>query len=155
MKLLFKQRFFSWLDSYDIFYEDGTVAYTVQGKIGWGHRLHVLNNKGEHIATVKEKVWTWMPKFELYLGENLLGSVKKKFAWRPSYEMDFNGWTVTGNFMEWNYTVVNGQKLIASISKEIWKWTDTYVLDVVNPEDALLVLLFTLAVDAEKCSRNN
>ena len=23
MKLLFKQRFFSWLDSYDIYYEDG------------------------------------------------------------------------------------------------------------------------------------
>ena len=31
MKLLFKQRFFSWFDSYDIYYEDGDVAYTVEG----------------------------------------------------------------------------------------------------------------------------
>ena len=27
MKLYFKQRFFSWFDSYDIYYEDGSVAY--------------------------------------------------------------------------------------------------------------------------------
>ena len=31
--------------------------------------------------------------------------------------------------------------------------TDTYVLDIVNPEDALYVLMFVLAIDAEKCSR--
>jgi uncharacterized protein YxjI len=35
------------------------------------------------------------------------------------------------------------------------KWTDTYVLDIVNPQDALAVLMVVLAIDAEKCSRNN
>ena len=39
MKLLFKQRFFSWFDSYDIYYEDGSTAYTVGGKLAWGHKL--------------------------------------------------------------------------------------------------------------------
>lgn len=33
MKLYFKQRFFSWFDSYDIYYEGGSVAYTVEGKL--------------------------------------------------------------------------------------------------------------------------
>ena len=33
MKLYFKQRFFSWFDSYDIYHEDGSVAYTVEGKL--------------------------------------------------------------------------------------------------------------------------
>ncbi len=32
--------------------------------------------------------------------------------------------------------------------------TDTYVIDVQNPEDALDALMFVLAIDAEKCSRN-
>ena len=32
MKLLFRQRFFSWLDSYDVYYENGQIAYTVEGK---------------------------------------------------------------------------------------------------------------------------
>ena len=33
MKLYFKQRFFSWFDSYDIYYEGGSVANTVDGKL--------------------------------------------------------------------------------------------------------------------------
>ena len=40
MKLLFKQRFFSWLDSYDIYDEHGNTIYTVEGKLSWGHCLH-------------------------------------------------------------------------------------------------------------------
>ena len=44
---------------------------------------------------------------------------------------------------------------MASVSKELFNWTDTYVLDIADPADALLVLLFVLAVDAEKCSRSS
>ena len=43
MKLYFKQRFFSWFDSYDIYYEDGSVAYTVEGKLAWGHSWFPLS----------------------------------------------------------------------------------------------------------------
>ena len=37
MRLLFKQRFFSWFDSYDIYDEDGNTVFTVEGKLAWGH----------------------------------------------------------------------------------------------------------------------
>ena len=33
MRLLFKQRFLSWFDSYDIYDEEGRTAYTVEGKL--------------------------------------------------------------------------------------------------------------------------
>ena len=36
MKLLFKQRVFSWFDSYDIYGEDGETVFTVQGRLSWG-----------------------------------------------------------------------------------------------------------------------
>ena len=37
MKLYFKQRMFSWFDSYDIYHMDdsGAVAFTVEGKLAW------------------------------------------------------------------------------------------------------------------------
>ena len=44
---------------------------------------------------------------------------------------------------------------VAVISKEIYHMTDTYVLDIVNPVNALRVLMFVLAIDAEKCSRSS
>ena len=39
MKLLFKQRFFSWFDSYDIYNEAGDTVYVVKGQLSWGHCL--------------------------------------------------------------------------------------------------------------------
>ena len=38
--------------------------------------------------------------------------------------------------------------------KEIFNFTDTYVIDVKDPENALNALMFVLAIDAEKCTRN-
>ena len=75
MKLYFKQRMFSWFDSYDIYHmdESGAVAFTVEGKLAWGHCLHILDPIGRHIATVQQQVFTFLPKFDLYIGEQCVG----------------------------------------------------------------------------------
>lgn len=155
MRLWFKQRFFSWFDSYDVYDEAGNTVYTVEGQLSWGHCLHILDARGRHIATVKETVFTLMPKFELYVGEEYIGSIQKEFTFFvPRYDIDCNGWQVEGNFMEWDYTVKTlCGCVVASISKELFNWTDTYTIDVTDPEDALCALMLVLAIDAEKCSR--
>lgn len=66
MKLLFKQRLFSWLDSYDIYDQFGNTVYTVKGKLSWGHKLHIMDKNGVHIGTVKQVWLTFLPAFELY-----------------------------------------------------------------------------------------
>lgn len=157
MKLLFKQRFFSWFDSYDIYDEAGNTEFTVEGKLGWGHVMHILDKNGEHIATVKERVLTMLePKFELYVGENLIGCITKKFTlFKPKFNIDFNGWNVEGDFFEWDYTVTDSVgRTVAVISKELANWTDTYSIDVSDPANALYVLMLVLSIDAEKCSNN-
>ena len=80
MRLLFKQRFFSWFDSYDIYDEDGNTVFTVEGKLAWGHCLHILNAAGDHIGTVQQRVLTFLPKFELYIGEQYYGCICKEFT---------------------------------------------------------------------------
>lgn len=39
MRLLFKQRFFSWFDSFDIYDEAGDTVFSVEGRMAWGHKL--------------------------------------------------------------------------------------------------------------------
>ncbi len=156
MKLLFKQRMFSWFDSYDIYDEMGNTVYTVKGKLAWGHRLEVYNAYGDHIATLNEKVLTFLPKFEIYIGGNYVGQIVKEFTFfKPSFSIDFNGWQVSGDFFQWDYQITYGNFVIATIEKELFHWTDTYTIDVQNPNDALPALLVTLAIDAVKCSQNN
>ena len=157
MKLLFKQRFFSWFDSYDIYDESGNTVYTVKGELSWGHLLRIYDAKGNAIGYVKEKVFTWFPKFEMYLGDRYVGSINKEFSlFRPKFNIDYNGWHIGGDWFEWDYTIFNSfGHHIAVVSKELWNWTDTYVMDIINPEDALCVWMLGLAIDAEKCSRDN
>ena len=157
MKLLFKQRFFSWFDSYDIYNENGETVYTVKGQLSWGHCLKIFDAYGNEVGTVKERIFTLLPKFEMYLGEQYIGCIGKELSLFVSrYNIDCNGWHVEGNFFEWEYRIFNALgQIIASVSKEIFNWTDTYVIDVDNPQDALCALMLVLAIDAEKCSRNN
>ena len=154
MKLLFRQRIFSWLDSYDIYNEKGETLFVVRGQLSWGHCLKIYDAFGEEVGKVKEKIVTFLPKFELFADGRHLGSVKKNFSlFSPSYSLDFLGWKAKGNIFEWDYTIRDRKgNRIASISKELLNFTDAYVLDVETPADALYVLLFVLAVDADKCS---
>ena len=156
MKLYFKQRIFSWFDSYDIYNVNGEVVFSVEGQLSWGHKLHILNAGGMHIATVKEVVLTWLPKFEFYIEEKYIGTLYKKFSlFSPQFEVDFNSWSISGNFLEWDYQILGpaGEE-IAVIQKELFHWTDTYTIEVADEENALCALMVVLAIDAEKCSRN-
>ena len=156
MKLIFKQRMFSWFDSYDIYYENGKVAYTVKGQLSWGHCLKIYDPQGREVGTVKEKVLAFLPRFEVYLGDRYLGMIRKEFTFFVAqFTIDFLGWQVDGGLMEWDYTVrAREGRQVAAISKELFHWTDTYIIDVADPQDALPALMLALAIDAEKCSRN-
>lgn len=156
MKMLFKQRFFSWLDSYDIYDEEGNTLFTVEGQLSWGHCLHILDPEGNHIGTVQEKVFTFLPKFELYAYNEYWGCLQKEFSFfQPRFTFDMADWEVTGSFMEWEYAISSPtQGEIAAISKELFQFTDTYVIDVHDPANALSSLMVVLAIDAEKCSRS-
>ena len=157
MKLLFKQRFFSWFDSYDIYNEAGETVYTVKGQLSWGHCLKIYDAQNREIGTVKERILTFLPKFEMYLGERYIGRINKEFTFFvPKYNIDCNGWQVDGDWFEWDYQIQNRSgRPVANVSKELWNWTDTYVIDVYDPQDALCALMLVLAIDAEKCSRKN
>lgn len=157
MKLLFKQKFFSWFDSYDIFDEAGNKIYLVKGEFAWGHLLRIYDANGNEIGYLKEKKLTWLPKFEMYLGDCYIGCINKEFTFfKPKFNIDYNGWSIDGDWMEWDYTILNayGQR-VATVSKELMNWTDTYAIDVSDPSDAIYALMLVLAIDAEKCSRGN
>ena len=157
MKLLFKQRLFSWFDSYDIYDEAGNTLYVVKGQLSWGHLLKIFDKNGREVGTVKQRIFSFLPKFEIYEYNQYVGCISRELTlFRPRYNIDFNGWQVHGNYFEWNYNILDRNNIpIADISKQLWNWTDTYIIDVFDPANALYALMLVLAIDAEKCSRNN
>lgn len=153
MKLIIKQRFLSFLDNYNIFDENDHVIYTVKGRLSFGHKLEVYNASDEHIATIREEVFTFLPRFKMYVDDRYIGSFCKKMAlFRPKYILDFNDWTIEGDVFGWNYSICSNHGVIASVHKEVLHVMDYYVIDVHDPQDALYAIMIVLSIDAEKCT---
>lgn len=157
MKLLIKQRVFSWADTYDIFDENMEPIYEVRGEVfTFGHRIHVYDKAtGMEVAFLREKLLSFLACFVLEVGGVEQGSIQRQLTFlRPEYRLDVNGWSVTGDFMGWDYDVVDASgRPVMHISKELFRWGDTYVLDIAEPKDGLLCLLIALSIDAANCNR--
>ena len=62
----------------------GETVYVVKGQLSWGHCLKVFDACGNELGTVKERVLTFLPKFEVYLGDQYIGQISKEFTlFRP------------------------------------------------------------------------
>lgn len=157
MKLLIKQRVFSWTDTYDVYDENGNAKYFVKAEfLALGHRLHVYDASRNEVGVIRQKLMTLLPAFEIEVGGVVRGRIEKKFAlFRPKYEVDFNGWRAEGDFLGWDYDVYSGCSAVIHISKQLFHWGDTYVIDFVDPKDELMGLLLVIAIDAANCTNGN
>ena len=111
MQLLIKQRVFSWSDTYDIYDEQGNQKYFVKNEfISLGHRLHVYDAAHNEIGFIKQKLFCFLPTFEIEWNGQLMGHIEKRFAlFRPQYDVDFMGWRAEGDFMGWDYDVYEAE----------------------------------------------
>ncbi len=155
MKLILKQRLFTWFDSYDIYDEYGNTVFTVKGQLAWGHCLKVFDSTDNEVAMLKEKLLSFLPEFEIYINGKYEGSIKKQFTFiTPKFTLDYKGWCVDGDWLQWDYSVCDGDVKIMTVSKDVLKFTDTYVIDIYDDANTLSGLMIALAIDAEKCSRS-
>ena len=155
MKLIFKQRLLSVLDSYDIYDEFGNTEYIVKGEIGLSHRFRIYNNRNIELAYIKQSLFTIFPEFKMYINGNYVGCVKKRFSLlKPIFTVKCKGLYIEGDIFELNYKIKdNCNHVIASINKKLFSFSDKYVLNVKNREDVLHALVIVLSIDALKCNK--
>lgn len=165
MKLLFRQRFFSWFDSYNIYYlpdgmsaddfdyDEAHTAFRVEGQLAWGHSFRVYDKDDRELGRLEQEVFTFMPKFGIVIGGREVGRVEREFSlFTPVYTLDFRGWQVEGDFFGWDYRITDERgEVVANVSKELFHFTDTYTIDVPDERDSLYALMVVLAIDADKC----
>lgn len=158
MQLRIKQRIFSWGDCYDVYDETGEARYEVRSALfSLGHQIHVYDKRSGHeVGAIRQRLLTLLPTFEIEIDGRIVGSIRKKFTlFRENYEVAYLGWDVEGNFLGWDYRVMDGRSEILSITKELWNWSDTYILTFRSPADEVPGLLLVLAIDAANCSHND
>lgn len=156
VKLLIKQRVFSWTDSYDIYDAYGLPKYFVKADFfSIGHRLHIYNSEtGAEVGVIQEKILTWLGKADIIIGGETKGRISRRWSWfKPKYTIDYLGWDIEGDFLGWDYSILSYNGIVAKISKELFHWGDTYSITAMNDEDELEVLLMALSIDMLNCEK--
>jgi uncharacterized protein YxjI len=150
MKLYIKQKVFSFNDKFTVKDENGEDRYFVEGDVfTLGKRLHVYDVSREKRIFLQQKLWNFLPRFLVFVNELQVAEIVKEFTFlKPRYAVLGLNWEVSGDFWAHDYEIYNQGQLVVTIKKEWLAWGDTYVLDIIDPQDELNALAVVLAIDA-------
>ena len=157
MRLLIKQRVFSWTDSYDVYDENENPKYFVKRSFSpWGHQLHVYDRNNHELGVIRQRLLTFLPAFEIEIGGRVRGEIRKQFSFfKPRYEIDYNGWRVREIFWD-GIMMYTMDVAVSSISpKNCFTGEIRILLNFSDPQDELEGLMLVIAIDAANCTQNN
>ena len=130
--------------------------------IGKNYRLYTIEDQENAILTVKEKVISLRSTYSFFKGDkddaNLIGKLKQKLiSIKPKYwfeDPDENKmFTMKGNIWQLKYKIYLEDKVVAEISKKLWKIKDTYGVrmdESLDDDSAMLVLGIVIMLHHEK-----
>jgi len=160
VKLLFRQRAFAFFSSYDVYNEAEEMLFTVKGKFSWGQKFQIYDANGVEIGMIMSKLFSLRTCYEIfrgnaYEGYGQIGEIK----FRPSltktrYDVNFNGWQVEGDLFAWEFVVKDRNNIpIATISKELFEFTDTYSVEVDDSQNLFELIAVILIADLSRDRR--
>lgn len=157
MKLYIKQKVFTLQDSFTIKDERGNDVYTVKGSfLKVPKNFKVYNHKGQVVATIKRKLLKLTGTYTIETQDDTITVRRKITLFRQKFELEGINWQLNGDFFDLNFRIERGTRIIMTLAKRLISWGDTYELDIINPEDALLALCIAICVDYEiEKSREN
>jgi uncharacterized protein YxjI len=153
MRYVMRQKLLSFGDDFHIRDETGHDVYFVDGKaLSFGDQLSFRDLDGNELAFIKQKVFAWGKTYEIFRAGVVAAVVKKElFAlFHHRFTVDVPGpddLEAEGNFLDHEYTFTRHGRIVATVSKKWFSWTDTYGVDVDDGEDQVLVLASAVVVD--------
>jgi uncharacterized protein YxjI len=153
MRYVMSQKFFSLADSFSIKDENENDVYLVKGKLfSFGDKLSFQDTEGNELVYIDQRLLNWSPTYELWRGSDLLAVVKRElFSFiHHRFTVDVPGpddLEAEGDFLDHEYSFTRGDRVVATVSKKWFSWTDTYGIDVGEGEDPVLVLASAVVVD--------
>ena len=156
MRYVMRQKFFTLADDYNITDENGKAVFFVDGKlISIGHQLSFQDMEQNELAFIKQKIFNWGPTYEIRHNGELEAVVKKElFTFFHCVfhveEPGHDSLTAEGSFTDHEYVFTRAGRPVATVSKQWFTIMDTYGVEIVDDEDAVLILACAVVID-EAC----
>ena len=157
MSLRIRQRILALTDTYDVCDHTGTPRYYISTEfLTIGHKIHICDMQGRELARIDERLFRLLHTATITIGGIPRGDIIREFTlFRRRYRIEFNGWSVRGDYFGWDYQILNSDGVIvATIERELFHLSDTYVLHVNDPRDELAALTVAITIDMMSCGDN-
>lgn len=155
MNLYIKQKIFSWADTFSVMDVNGSIIYSVVGKIfSIAKKLTIYQNDKE-VARVEKKLISLLPKFYVYIKDQQIAEIQKRISFlHEKYSVVGLEWEIEGNIWSHDYTISKNGKVIATIHKKWLTWADTYELCISDNVDHVVALAVIIAIDCVAGDKN-
>ena len=154
MRFILKERIFSLRESYYIRDEQGENLVEVTGRLlSIRDKLTLRDLQGNVVATITSHLIALRPTYTIDRPDQPDATVKKDFIniLREGFSVDMAGGLpdlrIQGDILEHSYTISRQGNTIAQVSKKWISLRDSYVVDVTEGEDAVLLLACAIVVD--------
>ena len=147
-----KEKFWSIGDEFTIFDENDVEVYKVFGKaFSWGDKLSFQDMTGKELAFIDQKLLSWKPCYKIIIDGDEFAQVIKEWSWfNKKFTLDVpgpNDYEIDGSFWQHEFVFTRGDQQVAIVSKEMWSWTDSYGIDVIDGEDDIAILCSCIVID--------
>jgi len=151
MKLYIKQRIFALGDKYDIMDENGNAYIHVESEIfSFGAKIRLYDMNGNELFYIEQKLFRFLPKYEIYKNNTLCASLRKEFTFfspRLTIDSDYGQFEIKGDLLGMDFDILAGNNFIGSISKEWFRLSDCYELNIADTADDAFFCALTIAID--------
>lgn len=149
MKFYMKQKPFSLKEQFEIHNENNQLVYYSEGSVFWAYQpVSLYQADGTKLLEIKQKPWTWLPKFDIILNGEIVATVKQDFKlWKSHYRIEGMGLSIEGNVWGNHYDILKNGEVTAHIEKKVWSLSDTYEISVFDEELAEIVFCLVIAID--------
>jgi uncharacterized protein YxjI len=148
-----RERFFSIGDDFDILDEHGNKVLHVDGKVlSVRNKVVIEDLSGAEVASVHRHLVAVRPTYEIRIGGEKAAEVRKKLftPFHDKFTIDVPGpddLEMKGALLDHEYTIEQGGREVAAVSKRWLTVRDTYAVQVAAGQDPLLVIASVLALD--------
>ncbi len=151
MNYYIKQKIFTIKDKFDVTDEHQNLVYQVKGKfMSITNKLELVNPSGKVILKSNKKVLTLLPIYYIYDEFNQeVATIKRVFSLKPKFELSIlhKEMTVEGSFFAHSFGIYHNNTEVASISKKIISWGDTYEISIHEEQNKEVFLFVVIILD--------
>lgn len=113
------------------------------------YKMHITDLNGNELLVVQQskKLTMTAVNFEMWKNGQLISNVIQRVKLTTyNYDLPELGMRADGKILMFNFTMSDGDRPVAKISKKVLAWGDSYEIFINDPKDAEVVLGFVTCI---------